>query len=409
MTETVRFKVRNITIKVPKESVWVSGKGAAYLRGKGHITWCEDDRRGDDCGLKYAEGVGREGCSFGHITDETEKARALEIVKKDAPEEIEPKKPEKPSILDEIDENPAGPFSFEKQLTIVVTTSPTQSNPEVTLIDAVLSTFKVVEGLDQCRLVVVCDGCDIANETTSKEKLGFKRGVVTSSSHGAYEEYKENLKKILPENSVLVELTARNGFGWAVRTAISQHVRTPYTMVIQHDRYFEKAFPLKEVLLTMGAAPSIYKVVYMMNSSLKNHMERIRTRAPSVDWADPVLQPVRVSPTLGLTPCLAWLDSTHIARTSHLVKFVFGMRGRAAESGVPIRRGDFPEDRLNQAQIKSLKEEGPSCHKRYGTWIITSSKNQVRHLSGRNFRETGSSGARARLLLGLEDSSEDED
>ena len=43
-------------------------------------------------------------------------------------------------------------------LTIIVTTSPTRSNPSTELLETVVETFNKVPGLIACKMIVMCDG-----------------------------------------------------------------------------------------------------------------------------------------------------------------------------------------------------------------------------------------------------------
>ena len=440
-----------VLLSVSRGALFCSAKARAFLRGKGFITWCLHERCRVCCEARFAEGVGREGCSFAHIAHEPSRLAAEHLLRVHYPALLTMAGEEgregvggrgggggAPDVLSAIAEDVpyvAGRGGVSAVLSVVLTTSPTRSNPSTTLLEAVLSTFAKVPGLDQCQLVIVCDGHHVMDDSSEndaaaaggaaagvqkKSKLGYKRGVVSPEASDAYVQYKENVQKLAEARCAagmptsVIEQPERLGFGLAVRAALSQSVRTKYTMVVQHDRYFEQDIPIDAILHTLERGDP-YHLIYLQNSSLRNHINKCMTRvgplkAPD-SWDDELFQPRTTDGgALTLLPCLAWLDSTHVVRTSHLIKFVFGRRGAPATSGVPIRKGDFPEDKLNQAQIKALKVEGVSAHARYGTWYCVADRLQVRHLSGRVFSESGTSGARARdILQYIEDRGDDDD
>eukprot|EP01060_Flectonema_neradi_P035534 TRINITY_DN656_c0_g1_i1.p1 TRINITY_DN656_c0_g1~~TRINITY_DN656_c0_g1_i1.p1 ORF type:complete len:445 (+),score=35.66 TRINITY_DN656_c0_g1_i1:118-1452(+) len=419
---TLKLGGSDVVLKVPQDRAKCSARAKNYLKKKGVLTWCEEQRIGLQCEKKFAEGVGFMGCPFGHVanTDDPEYQELLLKMKEEHGELfVKKRSPANHDIITEFDNSVRmieGESTLQEYLTVVLTTSPTQSNPGTDLIDAVYSTFVKIPGLEECHLIICCDGYDELGATDcSRQKLGFKRGCVSPESAAAYEGYKQNLKlgivqkraQLGLKTTVLEFGNERQGFGWAVRLALADHVRTKYTMVLQHDRYFETNFDLLDLLVkVMDPEPEKYAVVYFQNQSLMDHVQKIRNRVISFkngkdSWSDPLFQPKQFEGTdVSLLPCLAWLDSTHVGLTTHLIKFLFGRKGIAAQSGVPIKRGCFPEDCINQVQVSALKEHGPSSHSRFKTWFINQPGTpQVRHLSGRVFNNDGTSGERARNIL----------
>eukprot|EP01063_Lacrimia_lanifica_P009869 TRINITY_DN16715_c0_g1_i1.p1 TRINITY_DN16715_c0_g1~~TRINITY_DN16715_c0_g1_i1.p1 ORF type:complete len:496 (+),score=125.66 TRINITY_DN16715_c0_g1_i1:49-1488(+) len=426
-TVDMRMTASHAYLRVPSDALALSTKAKSILKQRHQITWCFHERCGVDCESRFAAGVGRDGCAFAHLTPDSIRQRAIELVKAAYPELCDldaqqpaPKSPKHAgegapaagktkTIYDELhaayggmDFGARAEFPVGEAMTVVLTTSPTASNPSTQLLEAVLASFAEVPRLREAQLIIVCDGYELHDPASRAKKPGFKRNLITADAAARYEAYKERVK-VMPTGALVVELPERNGFGWAVRHALSQHVRTKYTMVVQHDRFFETAFDLPAVLAAMDAHPE-YKLVYMQNASLHGHLSKIRNRAVKIrePWSDPFFEHRSVADGVTLAPCMAWLDTTHIARTEHLISFVFGSRGAPAESGMPIKRGEFPEDKLNQVQIKALRVEGVASHARFGTWILTTASQDivhVRHLSGRAFTDTGTSGDKARDIL----------
>ncbi|KAJ9459051.1 hypothetical protein DIPPA_06603 [Diplonema papillatum] len=361
----LRFGSEAAVLRVRRDALWFSERGLAYLKGKGLLTWCQHERAGLDCAVKYAEGVGKSGCGFAHIADAAARAHALAVLTREYPEHTRAAggSEEAESVLQAFE---SGPFpataelaSCPELLTVVMTTSPTVSNPETALLESVLLTFQKAEGLRSCRLVIVCDGCDIVNPEgdrdspphtadeeegesrgladdgatgdgpprgcCAKKKLGYKRGVVTAGAAAAYEEYKKRVRDLAKArgNTAVIELPDRQGFGWAVRAAIREAVRTPFVMVVQHDRYFDAPFSVVPVLQTMLDEPDTYKVVYLPTSSMRDHLNKVRTRLVGIagpnGWDDPLFTPRTSSSGLTLNPLLAWLDMLQTAGPSHWI------------------------------------------------------------------------------------------
>lgn len=77
-----------------------------------------------------------------------------------------------------------------KDLVIIITTSPIQSNPSTQVIDRAIASIKMQPSLKDIEIYIICDGVKNSPENISK----FKSGVVSSESLAKYEEYKNNLK-----------------------------------------------------------------------------------------------------------------------------------------------------------------------------------------------------------------------
>jgi len=80
-----------------------------------------------------------------------------------------------------------------------------------------------------------------------KEKLKLKCQVASSSSSSL--DYTTNPSPF--QNTRVVELEQRHGYGFALKHALNHEVDTPYVCVIQHDRTFIRSAPISEVVQTM--------------------------------------------------------------------------------------------------------------------------------------------------------------
>ncbi|CAG9467535.1 unnamed protein product [Pedinophyceae sp. YPF-701] len=291
---------------------------------------------------------------------------------------------------------------LQDRLTVLLTTSATRSNPSTALIEAVLGTFPFCPGLEQCRLVVVCDGCNVKqdHEIQGRGVKALYRGGMVPGEQGLsdYAEYKTRLRRIcgdagrFPGGAAVVELDTRHGFGLAVRAGLA-HVSTPYVMVVQHDRNFARPFDVAG-LVDAVAADAAIKMAALLNTSMADHARRVHGRiggtmpvspAEWFAWAGAERR-VPAAAHLRFRPLAYWLDSTHVCPTEHYRSFVLG--GGSGPEG-KIKRGGFIEDKLGQLQIKELRRDGPGSHARHGTYIVDDGREPedvlARHFDGGAF------------------------
>eukprot|EP01062_Namystynia_karyoxenos_P053479 TRINITY_DN43327_c0_g1_i1.p1 TRINITY_DN43327_c0_g1~~TRINITY_DN43327_c0_g1_i1.p1 ORF type:complete len:617 (+),score=122.35 TRINITY_DN43327_c0_g1_i1:85-1851(+) len=405
------------TLRVPAGGLLLSPRAAAFLRKRRFVAWCRDDRVSSGlCAERFAAGVGATACPFAHVGDPALRGSCRAVLQEAGLGHLLDPPVRRPvpaassgptgstGAPPPADPAELGPWVSDR-LTVVLTTSVCPSNPSTQLLEAVLATFSCVPGLDAAKLVIVCDGCEVLGDSV-RTRQGYKRAVVSAEASAQYELYKQRVRELAAlrgGSTVVLELPSRHGFGWAVREALRKEVRTPFVMVIQHDRYFRKGFDLAAVLAAMEKDHRL-GVVYMLNASLVDHLQKTRSRMngrrlpDGADWEGEWTHPRDIA-GIEVIPCLAWLDSTHVVRCSHLRDFVFGSRGVPATSGVPIQRGDFPEDKLNQTQIAAFRQEGFCSHQRFATWVLCSESPHVCHISGRAFKESGLSGRHVRGIL----------
>lgn len=286
-----------------------------------------------------------------------------------------------------------GDVDLSKRLTVVITTSPSKSNPSVEMLRMVVESCHGVPGLKTCPFVVVCDGVRVRDTTVSTTKrpaVEYKAGFVDTRARAEYCEYRRRLRllcadrTLFPGGARLLILPERSGFAWAVKAALDAAPDTPYHCIIQHDRTFHCGFNLPGLLDHMDKDPGV-KVACCKTSSLVDHAVRTASRRklpPAVrEFAEREVLPVE---GVRLLPQLAFLDSTHIARQDHYREFILGGgSGRAAR----LKRGDFIEDKLAHAQVEELRAAGVSSHARHGTWIVDNGTDEVlvRHIDGSHF------------------------
>lgn len=109
------------------------------------------------------------------------------------------------------------------RMTVVVTTSPVQSNPNTDMIQALFNSFELVPGLASCNKIVVCDG--VVQCGVNK----YRSGQVTEAKRKDYDEYVRVLGDLARRgeaafaNTVVVRLAQRGGFGHAVKAALTRY------------------------------------------------------------------------------------------------------------------------------------------------------------------------------------------
>jgi hypothetical protein len=203
-------------------------------------------------------------------------------------------------------------------LTIVVTTSPIQSNPSTEVLERTFDTFSLAgQGFLQCRKVIVCDGCRIVEQEkaiTKKHSLvrqKLRSGIATSTQAENYHEFKAALKQLCqdaPEdspftNTVVEELDSRHGYGFALRHALRECVSTPYVCVIQHDRTFMRITPVHETLHAMFMSQGHIKYVGMSMRSNVTYRDIFLSKYGKLAM-DQMIPSILRPPELCLDACL---------------------------------------------------------------------------------------------------------
>ncbi|KAL7540619.1 hypothetical protein ACHAWF_006735 [Thalassiosira exigua] len=367
------------------------------------------------------------------------------------PEVVAPPKDLKLNVSQEV--VPSLPLS--ELLTIIVTTSPIRSNPSTELLERTFDTFSYAgnEFAYQCRKVIVCDGCRIIDDDHeekkdelnshkvtrkySNPKQTLRNGIATTDQAKNYSQFKCHLRKLCEgasaptddnnafQNTEVVELDERHGYGFALRHALYHCVATPYVCVIQHDRTFLRPTPVSEVVAAMENNRGIIKYVGMsMRSNLMYHdvfsgkygrraVEEYKGMilhpkelciggnmygydgrsvrnmvAPKNEKRRQVLEALKETyrgshqfltyderikeseqvegfHQLSLSPTLFWYDNTHIVQTAHYRDFIFNPQYKM------VARGGFVEDKLSPILVRSCERLGlKDGHAKFGCYLL---------------------------------------
>lgn len=264
-------------------------------------------------------------------------------------------------------------------ITVVVCTSPIPSHPSSALLEATLESFALCSGdLQQCRTVVVCDGC-----TIDEANPHSKWGRVTQAQSCDYDAFKIGLRRkaacSAAQRFEVIELASHHGFARAVLAAVESTVRTELCLVVQHDWLFvspgfdavgaaEAMLKHKEVLPYVGA----------MSLSTVGYRERAMRRY-GVD-----IEPAVISVgSLRFLPLVMLQDKPFLAQRQWLCDLC---------SATPM--GKFPEDTVGQRQLNAVRAHGlqeRAVHRLHRTYVLDQAAPVTYHLSGRKVR-AGTSG-----------------
>ena len=306
-------------------------------------------------------------------------------------------------------------------LTVIVSTSATQSNPSTLLPELVLSSFyDNAPCLCKCRKIIVCDGYRKPRKGTNRNE--FRQGYLTDDAAHRYEEYIQRLTAMAHEeiepigrNAKVLVMPERRGFGYALKAAL-YFVKTPYVIVVQHDRMFSRIVNIPAVLDAMIRDPEKLKcvvVLYFLSLSLfskltslyqllryvhfptcisQRYLNELKNQefTGTNDWMkdlylDIQRQTIHDKKIGSFVPMMHWYDSIHIASTKHYSDFVFGYD--YAYQRMRVKFGSFPEDKVGQQLRDDVKVHGIKAHAAYGTFVFEDgmSNVSVQHIDGRSF------------------------
>jgi hypothetical protein len=301
------------------------------------------------------------------------------------------------------------PKRVQDLVTLIVTTSIIPCHPFTRLIEEVLASHSRYEPeLDECPKIIVCDFPKVSLSGVRQ----YKSGKVLEQDLGRYNDYITSLEAFAAageapfRNTKILRCRKYRGFAMAVYECLN-FVKTPFVMIIQHDRVLIREFGVRQILDLMLAERSLIKYVGLSNSQSDGQIHQMNSRY-RIDLTvglrilnngdeDEVTLKRRLlaNATLAtpkyrriLVPLMFWYDSTHIACVEHYKNFVY--REHFVD-GVPryvtafkIRTGDFIEDKLGQAEREDIKANGLQAHAKYGTFMLEDGLGPfVQHCHGR--------------------------
>ena len=269
---------------------------------------------------------------------------------------------------------------MDQLLTVIVQTSPIPSHPSTALLEALFRSFDRVDGLRECKIVLVADGCNVVDD----EVEGLKRGKVSSDTACRYQTHLKRLQECIDKppfggsavqgnGSVeLLILTERHGSARAIDVVVREKVCTPLVMICQHDNLFVADAPLCSIATAMQENTWL-KAVHFVATATTNYKNKVKQKY-GIE-----LQPRRVHglEEFPLIPLVFWFGRTHVAQTDYYRDFVLNRQ---------LKTGDHLEELLGETQLRDLLENGMAAHETYGNFVLDQGTEVLYHLSGRRAR-----------------------
>ncbi|KAL0487432.1 hypothetical protein AKO1_000836 [Acrasis kona] len=273
------------------------------------------------------------------------------------------------------------------RITVVVTTSPTRSNPSIDVVKTVFDSFKKVQGVHECRKILVFDGYDIAKEN---QKTLFSSGRISLEEEVAYNQYKQNVMELIAnddsfKNTEALMLTERMGYSWALKAAM-KFVNTPYVFSCQHDYAFTaQDIPTLDILNLMDQHKDLINYVGFMSGSNVTYLQQIESTVIKLNKQNIPFTLKFPDDKVPLVKLNFWFDKNHIGRVDYYRRIV------VSDGRCIVRRGDFVEDRLGQLIRKRVAVGGDEAHSIFGTYWYhpMPATPALRHLDGRRYLADG--------------------
>lgn len=236
------------------------------------------------------------------------------------------------------------------EITVIVSTSPVQSNPEIKMITSVIRSVseKLFNGLT-FKLIIACDG--IKELETNIIKI-------------SYQEFIKNLKDYY-QNDPLIQIIICPYHGHLtgnLRNAC-KYVDTEFILVLQHDLIFVQEINLSKVIQDMKIYPVMKHLRFNKRFNIKDGWDRTKKFAKDIIVS--TTENTYISTE-------AWSDQNHLCRLSYYQEIILQ----------EVPDGCFMESILNQ-----------TCkghHSKYGTYIYGNINfpNTILHLDGAETRRS---------------------
>lgn len=251
-------------------------------------------------------------------------------------------------------------------ITVVVTTSPTCSDPDLDLIRATFASFSCAN-FESCPKILVADCFDEGEMI----KGAYHKGTLPIDHIDRYNMRLQNFSEAHWAKDVqLLKLESWHGFAKSTERAL-ELVKTPLVCIVQHDLSFNRPIniqPIAELLLNgkereeMGLSPNIREekinFIALPKASTIKYRTKLRSKT-GLEVGEPVLfeNVSNSDANASLIRLPQFLDGTHIARVDWY-KDIFQI---PLLHGEKLAKGQFTEDNLGQYMLQQAKENNGKC------------------------------------------------
>lgn len=303
------------------------------------------------------------------------------------------------------------PRRMEREISVILITSPSISNPDTYLIDTTLASLSHLIGLEAVPVYILLDGYTLHSIPQTK------RGRITVAMEENYQLYYQRLvdkyvSPLPPGASSLspgpsrryhvIQCDQHYGFALAVKYGL-ELCHTPYALILQHDRIFTTPFPHLNHLLHSFQLNNNIRYIGFPTIASMNHCRVLRCRyglLPLVQQSSRFFLPSMTTSTstdfhpsasYEIQPTIFWYDSNHLCHVQRYLEIYtpfLSLPSTLREelqqidfhivSKLLLRRGDFIEDRFGQAQrnlLASLKDQPElllRTHQWFGSYLLYS-------------------------------------
>lgn len=258
-------------------------------------------------------------------------------------------------------------------LTIIITTSLIKSHPSTYVIDQVIESFNFIDGLNDCKKIIICDGYQIIPNNK------YKSGKITQDVATNYDLYIESITDKY-HNSEIIKRDKRCGFAKNVKYALDL-VRTDYVIIIQHDQIFLRNINFKDIIDMM----TIYEEINYINFI---SLQTVNYEAKLISRYNTFYEEYKKESKLcdlPIMPLLFWYDKPHICRTSYYKEYVFGIKHLIIKTNKRISVKNFIEDSFGQVLKENIKIGGYKEFIKYHSFLYYDEPTNpaIAHIDGR--------------------------
>lgn len=227
---------------------------------------------------------------------------------------------------------------LRQRLSVVLVTSAVRTHPQTDVIDAVIASLVLVNGLADCDLIIVCDAPKSVADAKGNH---WKSGILTDESFANYLKYIENLRMKYERregtvssrgNTTILEMKSHLGFAYCLHEGlkVAKSRGHLYVMALQHDRAFVEKCEIQPIVDIFDQYPTI-RYIGFQSVATQDYIHRfLHTRYRLAEYTEEDLfaQEQRWKNSLDSTdpppliPLIFWYDSTHVCRVDEYLTLI---------------------------------------------------------------------------------------